>query len=213
MLWQTHTWALPYTCFFIPPTANIHPWIVSAVVALKCEVSFVTGNPQPSLRGTWLNISSRLNLYSAAECFPKVFSQRVREERASMNERAGDFNAPGLCLREGQAHCPYTHTYSIQMSLHEQLTQTYFRQQEMLTSVSKEATQVYLYPGIEAWNVQKQIWNTATFTFESANIPLPPPTLISVFHFLVLSFEKPRCSSLYKNENLLLVVENMTMCL
>lgn len=174
MLWQTHTWALPYACFFIPPTANIHPWIVSAVVALKCEVSFVTENPQPSLRGTWLNISSRLNLYSAAECFPKVFSQRVREERASMNERAGDFNAPGLCLREGQAHCPYTHTYSIQMSLHEQLTQTYFRQQEMLTSVSKEATQVYLYPGIEAWNVQKQIGNTTTFTFESANIPLPP---------------------------------------
>lgn len=43
--------------------------------------------------------------------------------------------------------------------------------------------------------------------------PSPPPTLISVFHFLVLSFEKPRCSSLYKNENLLLVVENMTMCL
>lgn len=113
MLWQTHTWALPYAWFFIPPTANIHPWLVSAVVALKCEVSFVTGNPQPSLRGTWLNISSRLNLYSAAECFPKVFSQRVREERASMNERAGDFNAPGLCLREGQAHCPYTHTSNV----------------------------------------------------------------------------------------------------
>lgn len=182
---NTHVSTTLCLLLYPPPTANIHPWIVSAVVALKCEVSFVTGNPQPSLWGTWLNISSRLNLYSAAECFPKVFSQRVREERASMNERAGDFNAPGLCLREGQAHCPYTHTYSIQMSLHEQLTQTYFRQQEMLTSVSKEATQVYLYPGIEAWNVQKQIWNTATFTFESANIPLPPPTLISVFHFLV----------------------------
>lgn len=142
---QTPEHLAPYACFFIPPTANIRSWIVSAVVALKCEVSFVTGNPQPSLRGTWLNISFRLNLYSAAECFPKVFSQRVREERASTNERAGDFNAPGLCLREGQAHCPYTHTYSIQMSLHEQLTQTYFRQKEMLTSVSKEATQVYIY--------------------------------------------------------------------
>lgn len=121
-----HTNTHPSTALFLPHfVPNMSPWTVSTVVALSGRGVWgkvFIGCSQPPQTGTWPHKSCRVNLYTAAECFPNTLpisqTHRHREGESQKSERERDIWMPqGYVWEPGRpiAHTdiliPYKHPY------------------------------------------------------------------------------------------------------